>query len=257
MRTDPPGARRAVCEVDGRVVGVARLRVHDDDDNAGVMVMVDPFHRSRGLGSALLQWAEPLLQSSGSVRATAIVEDDDGSRAAADRWGYRLTRSFQKVAVDPSSVPEPQPAPPGHEVVALDGVGPRAIWEAHQQVARDDPSGLTLPQPYEEWLAGWDDPRSRPDLGRAVLFDGALAAYTLVGAAEDRAWSDMTGTLPAHRGRGLALLAKQHALRACAAAGIELAFTGNDQANLPMVAVNRRLGYRLVASPSLAERPLR
>jgi hypothetical protein len=67
----------------------------------------------------------------------------------------------------------------------------------------------------------------------------------------------MTGTLPAHRGRGLALLAKQHALRACAVAGIEVAFTGNDRENLPMVAVNQRLGYLLVASPSLAERPLR
>jgi GNAT superfamily N-acetyltransferase len=257
MRTDPPDARRAVCEVDGRVVGVARLRVHDGEDDAGVQVMVDPFHRRRGLGSALVAWLEPLLEASGRQRATAIVEDDDGSRVAAERWGYRLTRSFQKVAVDPSRVAEPGPVPPGHEVVAVDAVGPHAIWEAHQQVARDDPSGLTLPQPYDEWRAGWDDPRARPDLGRAVLVDGELAAYTLVGAAEGRAWSDMTGTLPAHRGRGLALLVKQHALRACAGAGIELALTGNDRENLPMVAVNSRLGYQLVASPALAERVLR
>ena len=130
------------------------------------------------------------------------------------------------------------------------------MWHAHQQVARDDPSGLTLPMPWEDWQSDWSDPRARPDLGRAVLVDGDLAAYSMLGTAGDRAWSDMTGTLPAHRGRGLALLAKQHTLRAAAAAGITRAITGNDGANLPMLAVNQRLGYVPVARPALAERAL-
>ena len=39
-------------------------------------------------------------------------------------------------------------------------------------------------------------------------------------------------------------------------AGIVVALTGNDAANAPMLAVNRRLGYRPVDSPALAERSL-
>jgi RimJ/RimL family protein N-acetyltransferase len=55
----------------------------------------------------------------------------------------------------------------------------------------------------------------------------------------------MTATVPEHRGRGLARLAKITALRR---AGARFAYTGNDESNLPMLAVNTRLGYRPVAT---------
>jgi len=254
MRTDPPGTARAVAVADGRVVGVARMRDHPEEEHASVLVMVLPDHRRRGTGAALLAELEPHVHRTGKSVVTSIVEDDDDSRLVAGRWGFRIVRTFRSSAVDPRELGTPPAPPTGVQVVPVADVGPHRIWEAHQQVARDDPSGLTLPQPYGEWHDNWADPRQRPDLGRAVLVDHELAAYTLVGVAGDRAWSDMTGTLPDHRGRGLALLAKQHALAAVAAVGVTRAMTGNDARNAPMVAVNRRLGYRLTARPALAER---
>ncbi|MFC6287293.1 GNAT family N-acetyltransferase [Nocardioides sp. GCM10027113] len=255
MAHDPEGTTRLVAEVGGRVMGVAALRPHGEQ--ADVDVWTDPATRRRGVGGELLRRLESRFAGLGTARATTVVEDDDDSGAFAQRRGYRLTRRLQKVALDPRTVAAPGPTPEGVEVRPVADVGPRAIWALHQQVAADDPSGLTRPQPYDEWRAGWDDPRARPDLGRVAVVDGEPVAYTLLGAAGTRAWSDMTGTLPSYRGRGLSLVLKQHALRAAAAAGIETAFTGNDQENLPMVAVNRRLGYRLVAEPALAERDLR
>jgi len=56
----------------------------------------------------------------------------------------------------------------------------------------------------------------------------------------------MTGTIPAHRGRGLAKLVKSVALRRAAQAGVSGAFTSNDDENGPMLAVNNWLGYRRV-----------
>lgn len=256
MRTEADDARRAVAEVAGVVVGVARQRHDSHEDHVGVMVMVDPAHRRCGVGSALMRWHEEHLSSTGRDRATTVVEDDPGSRAAAAAWGFVITRPLRMGALDPRDLPPPPAPPVGVDLVAIGDLGPRPLWEAHQLVARDDPSGLTLPVPYDEWLAEWDDPRSRSDLGRAALVAGGLAAYSLLGSAGDRAWSAMTGTLPSHRGRGLALLVKHHALAAAARAGITRAMTGNDAANAPMLAVNQRLGYRPVASPSLAEKAL-
>jgi GNAT superfamily N-acetyltransferase len=81
------------------------------------------------------------------------------------------------------------------------------------------------------------------------------ATYTEVEAAGDRAWNAMNGTLPSHRGRGLAALAKAHALAAMAGAGITRRCTANDGANAPMLAVNQRLGYRGEISTWSARRP--
>ena len=49
------------------------------------------------------------------------------------------------------------------------------------------------------------------------------------------------------RGKGYALLAKLGVIRAARAAGLRALGTANDYENLPMLAVNRRLGYRPTA----------
>jgi GNAT superfamily N-acetyltransferase len=253
MRTEPAGVRRVVAERDGEVVGVSRLHGYLDEDHATLLVMVPPAHRRHGLGAALLADQLPAARATGAESLRSIVEDDDDSRAAAAAWGFTLSRRFGMSMVDPRAVVAPDP-PDGTTVVPLSSLPPRVVWHAHSAVVRDDPSGISLPMTFEEFQAEWSDPRMRPDLGRAVLLGGELAAFTMLGVAGDRAWSDMTGTLPSYRGRGLARLAKQHALAAAAAAGVTRAMAGNDDANGPMVAVNRSLGYAVFARPALGER---
>lgn len=252
MRTEPPQVSRLVAERGGRVVGVSRLHAYLDEDHATLLVMVAPDARRTGVGTALLHAQLPSARAAGKDVLRAVVEDDDDSRAAAAAWGFETTRGFAMSMVEPATVPAPDP-PDAVSVVPLATLGPRVVWRAHTAVVRDDPSGLSLATTYDEFVAEWGDPRLRPDLGRAVLVDGELAAFTMLGTAGDRAWSDMTGTLPGHRGRGYARLAKQHALAAAAAAGVTRAIAGNDEANAAMVAVNRSLGYRPFAHPSLAE----
>lgn len=251
MRTEPPDARRLVAEAAGRVVGVARLRAYEGESHASLLVNVPPRERRRGIGRALLDAMEPLLAATGRPSVHSIVEDDDDSRIASQAWGFRLTRTFRMAAVDPRLVPAP---PADERVVPLDRVPREAIWRLHNAVVSDDPSGLSLPTPYEEWLEDWLDPRNRPELSHGVLVGGELVAFSQLGSAGPRAWSAMTGTRAEHRGHGLALVCKQHTLHAAALAGVEICFTGNDHANAPMVAVNDRLGYRPFAAPRLGVR---
>jgi len=64
-------------------------------------------------------------------------------------------------------------------------------------------------------------------------------------AEHSYAESEMTGTLPGFRGRGLARLAKLRVLRGARDLGLTELVTENDAENEPILAVNRRLGYRV------------
>lgn len=251
MATEPPDARRLVAEQDGLVVGIARLRVSAGEGHVSLQLMTHPDHRRQGVGGALLAACQPAIGRSARGEVHSVVEDDDPSRAAARRWGFELTRTFRMSALDPRSLPAP---PPDDRVTRLDSVDPRAVWELHIAVVRDDPSGLSLSVPWEEWHDDWTDPRNRPGLSHGVRVDGRLVAFSQLGCAGDRAWSNMTGVLPEHRGGGLAVLCKQHTLHAAGRAGIARCFAGNDGRNAPMVAVNDRLGYRPFAAPRLGVR---
>jgi RimJ/RimL family protein N-acetyltransferase len=53
-----------------------------------------------------------------------------------------------------------------------------------------------------------------------------------------------TGTLRAYRGRGLALAVKLASIAWAREHGVTSMQTNNDETNAPMLAINRRLGYR-------------
>ncbi len=250
--THHPGtlARYVVVE-DGEVLGLARVR----DQGPGevrAMLQVHAAHQGRGVGRLLL---DQVLRVAEGRSIDGIVNGDERSVAVSDHWGFVRERSHRISSVDPRLVPAPPATPDGLRVVSLADVHPAQVWACLQQVAEDDPSGLTQQLPLTEFLASeWTDPLHRPDLGRAVLDGDTVAAYAEVTAAGDRAWNAMTGTVPRHRGRGLARLVKAHALVACAEAGITTCGTGNDDANAPMLAVNAWLGYRPTATTWSARR---
>lgn len=255
MQHDPPGSRRWVVEDAGRVVALARVVEHDGEDPAEswatIRLMVRPGDRRRGHGRALLE--QVLADGVDRPALHTIVEDDDDSRAAAGRLGFELTRTFHMSAVDPRSLATP---PDDERVRPLSDLDEQELWSTHNAVVGDDPSGLSLQVTFEEWLDDWHDPRARPDLSTGIVEHGRLVAFSRMGAAGARAWSDMTGTVAEHRGRGLGLLAKQHTLAKAAAAGIERCFAGNDDDNAAMLGINRRLGYQPFASPRLGVKVL-
>ncbi|MCP9959546.1 GNAT family N-acetyltransferase [Streptomyces sudanensis] len=251
--------RLLVAEEDGEILGTAYAGIAYDSDEPGQAYAtpnVHPDRRGRGAGGLLLRAAEEHLAAHGAVSVYSWARDDPRSLAFARGRGYRPTRTahFQHLDLAGAALPEPPGGlPPG---VALRTAAdyeddPRPMFEADAEATSDEPSDIaTTLDDFADWVAHtWNNPLLDRRLSTVVTVDGRVAAYTAAYTdGGSRYVSGMTGTLRAHRGRGLARLAKTDSLRRARAAGYTDAYTSNDGANAPMLAVNARLGYRVCAT---------
>ncbi|HEY3183927.1 MAG TPA: GNAT family N-acetyltransferase [Gaiellaceae bacterium] len=250
-RTEPERARalRLVAEVEGEVVGRAQagLNAHTTAARAAYGgVIVDPTHRRRGIGGALLERLESHLGELGAATWTTMIFENDEGVAFARRHGFRDERSAVASAVDPRTVELPLPA--DVELVPAGELGPEAVFEIDSAGGLDEPlPNPPAPMPFDEWRSElWDEPSFTRDGSFAAVADGTPAAIALLYVAPElgRAANAFTATLPQFRGRGLALAAKIATMRWAAANGIARVSTANDDTNSPMLAINARLGYK-------------
>ncbi|MFH8368139.1 GNAT family N-acetyltransferase [Streptomyces sp. NPDC018031] len=257
--TGAPAAQRfrllvAEVEADGEVVGCAGVGLAFDSSEPGQAFanpMVHPDARGRGAGGALLAEAERYLAGLGAESVFAWALADERSRAFAVQRGYRPLRVARYLRLDLRNTPLPRPAapPPGVRLCTAADLAddPRPLYLADAETTSDEPSdtpGDTLS--YPDWLSlYWADPDLDRNLTAVALVDGAVAAFATARTDGRGGYlSAMTGTVRAHRGRGLAKLVKNHSLHLARSAGCTWAYTGNDTGNAPMLAVNEWFGYR-------------
>ena len=248
---------RWVADDDGTIVGWADglLSIHSDiHDSGGLHTSVLPRWRRRGVGRALHDLAFAHLRSLGTRRIAAVAVDDDGF-GFLERRGYRHTHTerFSRVDLSTADLSEREPLSErlraeGFTVVPFADCRPEDVHavdlEASADIPEDEP--ITV-QPLEEWLARhWRHPQLTKEGSFAILHEGRVVTIAMLRLDREgrRAGNDLTGTLRAYRGRGLARLAKLSQLEWAAANGIESVMTSNDETNAAMLAVNTRLGYR-------------
>ncbi|MEU0152420.1 GNAT family N-acetyltransferase [Micromonospora fulviviridis] len=250
----PPGEDWAawVAEADGQVVGwvSAYRNIQTSAANVGEIstLHVHPAHRLRGVGTALLDAALAHLRLLGAKRL--LTWSQPGSLPFARRHGFTPSRELRYSALDLRPAPPMPEPPPGVRLVSAADVDPREVHRVDAESSLDEPGDVpTDALGYDIWHHEvWDNLGLDRDASTLAEVDGTLVAVSMVKRDGDRMWSDFTGTVPQHRGRGLARLAKQAALHRAATSGVRTAYTSNDEANAPMLAVNARLGYRPVAS---------
>ncbi|NNN32143.1 GNAT family N-acetyltransferase [Streptomyces sp. S3(2020)] len=250
--------RPLVAEADGEVIGTAQVGLVHDSPEPGqgyVNVYVHPERTLRGAGALLVRAAEEHLSAHGATKLYAWVLDQPGNRAFAEGHGYRASRSahFLRLDLAGGTLPPLQDPPPGVELrTGADFADdPRPLFELDSQTLADEPSDVDYEfTDYEAWLREtWHQPLMSPELTSVAVVDGRPAAFTLARTdGGTRYGTAMTGTARAHRGKGLAKLAKNDSLHRARTAGFTQAFTGNDAGNGPMIAINTWFGYEICAT---------
>ena len=246
-----PGERflALVAEDDGELVawGSAGLNVWTTETGqSDLSIYVHPEHRRQGIATALAERLQGHLHEVGATRVRSFATPDGLEFGV--KLGYEPSRQLHYSGVDPRVLPEQPPTPDGIRVATLDTLEPRQIYLADTIAGLDEPGDSPMDAvSYDNWLEEiWNSPALDKALSVAALAGDEVAGFAAIERDGDRAWSGMTGTIPQYRGRGLAKLVKSVALRRCAQAGVVGAFTSNDDANAPMLAVNNWLGYRRI-----------
>ncbi|MGY4961348.1 N-acetyltransferase family protein [Streptomyces sp. 900105245] len=250
--------RPLVAEEDGEVIGTAQVHLAHDSAEPGqglVNIYVRPDRTGRGAGGLLLRAAEEHLTAEGATRLFTWVLDEPAHRAFAERHGYRSSRSshFLRLDLAGAALPALPETPAGVELrTAADFADdPRPLFELDTETMRDEPGDIDVEYTdYDAWIEQyWKHPLLDRDLTVAACVDGRPVAFSVAYTDGGGRYSTaMTGTARAHRGRGLAKLAKTHSLHRARAAGLAEAFTGNDAGNDPMIAINKWLGYEICAT---------
>jgi GNAT superfamily N-acetyltransferase len=250
--------RPLIAEEDGEVIGTAQVHLAHDSPEPGqglLNIYVRPDRTRRGAGGLLLRAATEHLAAQGATRLLSWVLDEPGNRAFAERHGYRSSRSAHFLRLDLAHAPLPPlpETPPGVELrTAADFADdPRPLFELDAETLLDEPGDVDFEfTDYEAWVQeNWKHPLLDLDLTVAACVDGRPVAFSVAYTDGGTRYSSaMTGTARAHRGRGLAKLAKIHSLYRARAAGLTEAFTGNDTGNDPMIAINKWLGYEICAT---------
>jgi GNAT superfamily N-acetyltransferase len=224
-----------------------------------ITLQVPSADRKRGIGSALLSAITERAVQVGGGGLLVVVRDEDESKDFAAKRGFELKRRMTNSTADLTVTPDPVAPPDGLRVIDYGQLTPRQLFDAEVEVREDDPSGLSGGPGYDEWVdVSWRNPDGRRDLSFAVLDGDQVLSFVTTTADPERnlIWSNLTGTIPTARGRGLAKVVKSAALAQARDAGFLTASTGNDAANAPMLAVNRWLGYQETSAAWTAEKAL-
>ncbi|MET7470084.1 GNAT family N-acetyltransferase [Micromonospora sp. NPDC005686] len=258
----PPGEGWAgwVAEADGQIVGWVSAFRNTQTSTPGVgeiaLLHVHPEHRRQGAGTALFDTALGHLRTLGTTQV--LIHARTESLPFAQRHGFTPSREMRYSALDLDPAPPMPEPPPGVRLRAIAGLDAHQVHRVDAEASRDEPGDVpTDSLDFELWRHEcWDNPGLDRKASTVAEVGGELVALSLVKRDGDRMWSDFTGTLPAYRGRGLARLTKQAALHVAARRGVRTAYTSNDEANAPMLAINERLGYRPVDSQWSCRRTL-
>lgn len=224
-----------VLDADDRAVAyqVARLR---SGPPLGPRLIVDgavhPAHRRRGIGTALMAAAQRRADALGAAVVMRLSESGADAIALAERAGMRPVRWWSDLVRDLAVPVRPVPPPPGVAVVPLGPPYDAARWDeplrhAHNSAFADHwGSAAVGPTAWAHQRTG---SRSfRPGCSVAALTaDGSIAGYVMsYESAADTARTGVrdlyvgtVGTVPAHRGRGIAGVLLGHVLRAAVEQG--------------------------------------
>jgi mycothiol synthase len=254
-----PGTVRFLAEKGGQAVGAAtvgRIWVYPPDYDAyWATVHVLPEARRSGTGGALLEAAAVAARAAGKrhLHVPASAARPDAISFLEGRGFSELERA-RAVRLDLAGHVPAEPRVP--DAIELTDLAARpdlvpGVHEVAVEAFRDIPGSEPMaPGDLAEFRSRDVD---RPGIPREAFVvaveraGGRVVGYaSLLAKPGDPgvAYHDMTAVVRSWRGHGLATAMKLRTIAWAIANGLTALETGNDEDNLAMQAVNRRLGYR-------------
>lgn len=241
-------AARVAILPDGRIVGY--IEVWDNAPlpvNNWVWGRVHPAYEGRGIGSAMMDWAEERLQQTATrvpaelqvAYSCGILDWYTPARQLMEARGMRLTRYFWRMVIEFNGAPAEPVWPAGLRLSSFaENDDLLAIYRAQEEAFRDHWGYVD--QPEDEGFAEWRKWTEMPGFDPALWFlamDGAeIAGICLCrrdfGEDPGMGWISTLGVRDAWRQRGLGLALLQHAFRVFQEEGKARAGLGVDAASL-------------------------
>lgn len=234
--------------------GAASLYVHSPTA-VFLHLLVVPGRRRRGIGTALLDAALARARDIGVQTIYGYHAEAGGASFARNAGavdGQRLVESV--VDLRTAALPDPTP-PDGWQLVTWIGRVPDEHIDAYAiaRTAMDDapqPEGMGLPAESAERVRAMEASlaaRNRELRVTVAIREGEIGAFTdlRTSPGAPAGFTDDTGTVARHRGRGLATAVKLESLRAFREdhPDVPLVTTSNDEENEAMLRINRRIGF--------------
>jgi mycothiol synthase len=259
--------------VGGGIVGgsLTNVRTRSLGPNHHVEGWVSPAFRRRGLGRALLRWAERRATEVASVdgrsgeRTLSSWPDQTQAGAVAlyESEGYSIVRYGFMMLRDLGEPIAELSLPEGLELRPVVAADHRRIWDADAEAFQDHWNAAERTDAdFESWFAS---PELRTDLWR-VAWDGDEVAGSVMNAVypaenealgTNRGWLDHVSVRRPWRRRGLASALIAASLRALRDAGLTEAALGVDAENLTgALRVYESQGFRRARTDVAYSKPM-
>ena len=260
----PPGrVHRRLVSVDEKnaVTGYGGYvhEAHSPEGHFIAWVIVDPEYRHQGIGSALWErlW-EDLKKNEASRLVSDVLDNDTQSLVFAQRHGFAIDQHIFTYELDLISFDETQFLP---DIAGLESTGirfcalsdfPDTPETRHKLYDLNTSDMLENANTSTPWTFSifeksvFQAPWFRPE-GQLLAVDGdqwiGMAAVGLP-PETNNAYNEYTGVLRPYRRRGIATSLKVLAARYARQNGAQKLLTDSNMRNAPILAINRKLGYK-------------
>jgi GNAT superfamily N-acetyltransferase len=225
-----------------------------------IKVIIAPEVRKKGIGAQLYTDALATARGFGAQWLQGSVRDNDPlSLRFAERRGFRIEHHAFESTLDLEAFDESQFADitcraleQGFRFFSLAEAGQteenrHRLYEVNRATALDNPGNDGTFPDYESFCvdvynAHWfrADTQILAAEGERWVGLSAIGIYP----TDNHAYNAFTGILKEYRGRGLAQALKLHTILLAKKEGARYVRTHNDSQNAPMLAINRKLGYK-------------
>ncbi|MDA1278417.1 MAG: GNAT family N-acetyltransferase [Chloroflexi bacterium] len=245
----------------GQIIGWSSIGRGENEipTRAFTSTIAHPDYRRMGVGSALLCDVVDFAKSAGVNELKSRVKDSEPEWLEwAQAHGFIIERHSFRSSVTLAGFEDDSLAK-RIKKLASDGITFTTLaklgdTEADRRRYYEADSAAAIDIPGEDHVFSWAEYEAevfknesyRPE-GAHVAMDGNRivgVANVMLDAEHNRMENAFTGVLAEYRGRGIAQALKLMTIEYARKSGIAEILTENDSENAPMLAVNRKLGYK-------------